>query len=86
MYATSMKDRIVAAAKTKAREIQEAARPGTAVKELEDALDAGEGKVADGSGASDRDAIEDATADIEPADRAAAQADDEGEPGARAAS
>nr|WP_240977529.1 lysophospholipid acyltransferase family protein [Knoellia sp. DB2414S] len=89
MYATSMKDRIVAAAKTKARELQEAARPGTAAKELEDALDAGEGKVADGadpSGASEADAIEDATADIEPADRTAAQADDEGEPGARAAS
>jgi 1-acyl-sn-glycerol-3-phosphate acyltransferase len=44
MYATSMKDRILAAAKTKARELQEAARPGTAAKELEEALDAAEGK------------------------------------------
>jgi 1-acyl-sn-glycerol-3-phosphate acyltransferase len=40
MYATSMKDRIVAAARTKAREIQEAALPGSAAKELEEALDA----------------------------------------------
>ncbi|MDF2092367.1 MULTISPECIES: 1-acyl-sn-glycerol-3-phosphate acyltransferase [unclassified Knoellia] len=44
MYATSMKDRILAAAKTKARELQEAARPGTAAKELEEALDAAEGR------------------------------------------
>ena len=44
MYATSMKDRILAAAKSKARELQEAARPGAAVKELEEALDAAEGK------------------------------------------
>jgi 1-acyl-sn-glycerol-3-phosphate acyltransferase len=42
-YATSMKDRIVRAAKVRAREIQEAARPGSAAKELEDALDAAEG-------------------------------------------
>ena len=42
MYATSMKDRILAAAKTKARELQEAARPGTAARELEEALDAGD--------------------------------------------
>ncbi|SER91845.1 1-acyl-sn-glycerol-3-phosphate acyltransferase [Pedococcus cremeus] len=45
MYATSMKDRILAAAKSKARELQEAARPGAAVKELEEALDAAEGKL-----------------------------------------
>jgi 1-acyl-sn-glycerol-3-phosphate acyltransferase len=42
MYATSMKDRILAAARTKARELQEAALPGTAAKELEEALDAGD--------------------------------------------
>ncbi len=42
MYATSMKDRILAAAKTKARELQEAAKPGTAARELEEALDAGD--------------------------------------------
>ena len=42
MYATSMKDRILAAAKTKARELQEAALPGSAAKELEEALDAGD--------------------------------------------
>jgi 1-acyl-sn-glycerol-3-phosphate acyltransferase len=41
-YATSMKDRIVRAAKVRARELQEAARPGSAAKELEDALDAAE--------------------------------------------
>ena len=35
-YATSMKDRIVRAAKVRARELQEAARPGSAAKELED--------------------------------------------------
>jgi 1-acyl-sn-glycerol-3-phosphate acyltransferase len=42
MYATSMKDRILAAARTKARELQEAAKPGSAARELEDALDAGD--------------------------------------------
>ena len=42
-YATSMKDRILAAARARAREIQEAALPGTAAKELEEALDAAEG-------------------------------------------
>jgi 1-acyl-sn-glycerol-3-phosphate acyltransferase len=42
-YATSMKDRIVRAAKVRARELQEAARPGSAAKELEEALDAAEG-------------------------------------------
>jgi 1-acyl-sn-glycerol-3-phosphate acyltransferase len=42
-YATSMKDRLVRAAKARARELQEAARPGSAAKELEEALDAAEG-------------------------------------------
>ena len=41
-YATSMKNRLLQAALVKAREIQEAAKPGTASKELEDALDASE--------------------------------------------
>lgn len=44
MYATSMKDRLVAAARAKARELQEAAKPGAAAPELEEALDAAEGK------------------------------------------
>ena len=44
MYATSMKDRLVAAARAKARELQEAAKPGSAAKELEEALDAAEGR------------------------------------------
>ncbi|MGN6751256.1 MAG: lysophospholipid acyltransferase family protein [Intrasporangium sp.] len=44
MYATSMKDRILAAARAKAREPQEAAKPGSAAPELEEALDAAEGK------------------------------------------
>jgi len=39
MYATSMKDRLVAAARAKAREIQEAAKPGSAVPELEASLE-----------------------------------------------
>lgn len=42
MYATSMKDRLVAAAKAKARELQDAAKPGKAAPELEAALDAGD--------------------------------------------
>jgi 1-acyl-sn-glycerol-3-phosphate acyltransferase len=42
MYATSMKDRLLAAARAKAREIQEAAKPGAAAPELEEALDAAE--------------------------------------------
>jgi 1-acyl-sn-glycerol-3-phosphate acyltransferase len=42
-YATSMKDRILAAARARARELQEAAKPGSAAKELEEALDAAEG-------------------------------------------
>ena len=44
-YATSMKDRILRAAKVRARELQEAARPGSAAKELEEALDAAEGSL-----------------------------------------
>jgi 1-acyl-sn-glycerol-3-phosphate acyltransferase len=44
MYATSMKDRILAAARVKARELQEAARPGSTAPELEEALDAAEGR------------------------------------------
>lgn len=47
MYATSMKDRLVAAAKAKARELQEAAKPGAAAPELEQALDAAEGRAVD---------------------------------------
>ncbi len=42
MYATSMKDRLLAAAKTKARELHDAALPGAAAKELEEALEAAE--------------------------------------------
>ena len=71
MYATSMKDRILAAARTKAREIQEAALPGTAAKELEEALDAGDGgpeAPATGGGLLERaegDLVDDAAADID---------------------
>ena len=42
-YATSMKNRLLQAARVKAREIQDAAKPGSASKELEEALDAAEG-------------------------------------------
>ncbi|HEX2705240.1 MAG TPA: lysophospholipid acyltransferase family protein [Candidatus Lustribacter sp.] len=42
MYATSMKDRLLKIARVKAREIQEAAKPGRAASELEEALDAAE--------------------------------------------
>ncbi len=42
-YATSMKSRLLTAARNKARELQEAAKPGSAAKELEEALDAAEG-------------------------------------------
>jgi len=41
-YATSMKDRVLTAARVKAREIQEAAKPGAAARELEQTLDAGQ--------------------------------------------
>jgi 1-acyl-sn-glycerol-3-phosphate acyltransferase len=64
MYATSMKDRIVAAAKTKARELQEAALPGSAAKELEEALDAGD----DASSRKARPSVDDAAADIDAGD------------------
>mgnify|MGYP001494830702 CR=1 FL=1 len=40
MYATSMKDRILKVAKIRARQVQEAARPGRANDDLERALDA----------------------------------------------
>jgi 1-acyl-sn-glycerol-3-phosphate acyltransferase len=70
MYATSMKDRILAAARTKARELQEAALPGTAAKELEDALDAGEERddASEPAAAADAEAaaaVDDAAADID---------------------
>ena len=61
MYATSMKDRILAAAKTKAREIQEAALPGTAAKELEEALDAHDDAATRRAGRQ----VDDAAADID---------------------
>jgi 1-acyl-sn-glycerol-3-phosphate acyltransferase len=61
IYATSMKDRIVAAARTKARELQEAALPGTAAKELEEALDATD----DTPRGAGRHAVDDAAADID---------------------
>ena len=90
MYATSMKDRILAAARTKARELQEAAKPGTAARELEEALDAGD----DEKRVSRGDRFEDAAADIDEstpdgaADQGAGdQAQDEDlPPGHRAAS
>jgi 1-acyl-sn-glycerol-3-phosphate acyltransferase len=70
MYATSMKDRILAAARTKARELQEAALPGTAAKELEDALDAGDERddASEPAAAADAEAaaaVDDAAADID---------------------
>ncbi len=40
IYAKSMKDRILLAARSRARELQEAAKPGSAARELEEALDA----------------------------------------------
>jgi 1-acyl-sn-glycerol-3-phosphate acyltransferase len=99
MYATSMKDRILAAAKTKARELQEAALPGTAAKELEEALDAQD----DESSRKIRPSLDDAVGDIDeltqrddvrseagavprPAGDAGEAASDELPPGARAAS
>ncbi len=44
IYATSMKTRLLKVARAKARELQEAAKPGSAAPELEEALDAAEGK------------------------------------------
>jgi 1-acyl-sn-glycerol-3-phosphate acyltransferase len=61
MYATSMKDRILAAAKTKARELHEAALPGAAAKELEEALDAGDDEAVRRA----RHQVDDAAADID---------------------
>ncbi|MBM6402454.1 lysophospholipid acyltransferase family protein [Phycicoccus sonneratiae] len=55
MYATAMKDRIARDKKNKAKEAAEAARPGRAADELEDALD-GEGLDEGGSAADRRDA------------------------------
>lgn len=40
IYAKSMKERILLAAKSRARDLQEAAKPGSAARELEEALDA----------------------------------------------
>ena len=42
MYATSMKERLLTRARRRARELQEAARPGRAAPELEEALGAGD--------------------------------------------
>jgi 1-acyl-sn-glycerol-3-phosphate acyltransferase len=56
MYATSMKDRLVAAARAKARELQEAAKPGSAAPELEAALEAGDDPRPDASGRGDVEA------------------------------
>lgn len=42
MYATSMKEKLLTKARRRARELQEAARPGRAAAELEDALDPSE--------------------------------------------
>ncbi len=58
-YATSMKNRLLAAARVRARELQEAAKPGAAARELEEALDAAE-----------QDPLEPATNDISPAGEA----------------
>jgi 1-acyl-sn-glycerol-3-phosphate acyltransferase len=58
-YATSMKNRLLAAARVRARELQEAAKPGAAARELEEALDAAE-----------HDPLEPATNDISLAEEA----------------
>ncbi len=42
MYATAMKEKLLTRARNRARQIQEAAKPGKAVPELEEALDAGD--------------------------------------------
>ncbi len=55
MYATSMKDRLVSAARAKARELQEAAKPGSAAPELEAALDAAEGRARSSTAAAEGD-------------------------------
>ncbi|WP_411285267.1 lysophospholipid acyltransferase family protein [Lapillicoccus sp.] len=72
-YATSMKNRLLQAARVKAREIQEAAKPGAAAKELEEALDAAED---DGPAAADGanldDPVDDAAHHERPGDERAA--------------
>lgn len=75
MYATSMKDRILAAAKTKARELQEAALPGSAAKELEEALDAHDDEAIRRA----RRRVDDAAADIDENTERGGGPDDEDE-------
>jgi 1-acyl-sn-glycerol-3-phosphate acyltransferase len=77
MYATSMKDRLLAAAKAKARELQEAAKPGAAAPELEAALDAAEGRAIELERTTERpDPASDAGGDA--SDAQAAPDEDEG--------
>ena len=72
-YATSMKNRLLQAARVKAREIQEAAKPGAAAKELEEALDAAEGDApAAADGAHLDDPVDDAGHHERPGDERAA--------------
>ena len=72
-YATSMKNRLLQAARVKAREIQEAAKPGAAAKELEEALDAAEGDgPASAGGAHLDDPVDDASSHERPGDERAA--------------
>jgi 1-acyl-sn-glycerol-3-phosphate acyltransferase len=75
MYATSMKDRLVAAARAKARELQEAAKPGSAAPELEEALDAAEGRARPSVGGSAEAADDDRSGD-ETSSRSADDGDD----------
>jgi 1-acyl-sn-glycerol-3-phosphate acyltransferase len=90
MYATSMKDRILAAARTKARELQEAAKPGAAAKELEDALDAGDDETRPRPAVALEDALDDEDeqfgSDASDASRHAPEEDGEAADGHRAAS
>ncbi len=83
-YATSMKDRIVRAARVRAREIQEAARPGSAAKELEEALDLAEGADEGREAPVDDVQIGDDDADWDSAERGTLRAP--GDAGERAAS
>lgn len=46
MYATAMKERLLTRARNRARQIQEAAKPGRAVPELEEALEASDERTA----------------------------------------
>ena len=78
MYATSMKDRLVSAARAKARELQEAAKPGSAAPELEEALDAAEGK-ARRSADSDTDPKSDPKSDPKDDQKSSEPVDDEGD-------